>query len=291
MVKRAQLDVKALQEKYGSMASLINSYPDLKALFTRAVSGGWTADRFQVELRETKWYKQHGESWRNAMTQAKVDPGTYTARVLQVRTNISMMAGELGVNMGQSTLNALANEAYQLGMDENQIRQRLSTYVTYTQGHMLGKAGEYETQLRQYMQNMGIDVSNDTIKNYVKTVIGGTSSIESAMNTLRETAISAFPNLAERLRAGETVADIASPYMEAMATNLEIPPAAINLKDPQIRGALSGPAGADGKPTLKPLYEFEKEIRKDPRWLKTNNARNSLTTVTEGVLKDMGLVS
>lgn len=285
------LDINAMQEQYGTMASLINSDPELKNLFNQAVAGGWSPDRFQVMLRNTNWYKTHGEAWRNAVTQQQVDPATYASRVSQVRTAIGMQAAELGAVASGATLDALATEAYQLGLDENQIRQRLSSYVSLTGGHFLGQAEQNAVELRQYAANMGVDLADDTITNYVKNVAGGQMSLDTALANIRETSISAFPNLAERLRAGETVADIADPYVQAQARLLELPSSAINLKDPMVRQALSGPQGPDGKPTLKPLYQFEKEVRQDPRWTKTSNARESLTTVTEGILKDWGLIS
>jgi len=39
-----------------------------------------------------------------------------------------------------------------------------------------------------------------------------------------------------------------------------------------------------------PLWQFENEVRNDPLWRKTNNARESMMTVAHQVAKDFGLV-
>jgi len=47
----------------------------------------------------------------------------------------------------------------------------------------------------------------------------------------------------------------------------------------------------EGKPATKPLWQFEQELRKDPRWNYTNNAQQSLMNTARQVLQDFGLVS
>jgi hypothetical protein len=39
----------------------------------------------------------------------------------------------------------------------------------------------------------------------------------------------------------------------------------------------------------KPLWQFENELRSDPRWKKTQNAQDSLMQVGHQVLADFGL--
>lgn len=288
--KRPKLDIKELQSTYGWIASVLNSDPELKRLFERAVSKGWTADKFQAELRSTKWYRKNGEAWRNAKVQKESDPATYKANVSQVQTRLQLMASEIGAVVSPAALKRMATQAYNLGWDDNQIRTTMASYVRFTDGRMLGQAGQWETQLRQYAQDMGVTISNKTIKNAVQNVVAGKSTISDAMNNLRETAASAFPMLADRLRAGETVADIADPYRQTMAGLLEIDPDQIKLNDSMVRRALSG-SGPDGQPALQSLWDFEREVRKDGRWLKTKNARDDMTGVATDLLKGWGLIA
>lgn len=287
--KSDTLDIKELQSQYGWVASILNSDPELKRLFKRAVAKGWTPEKFQVELRSTKWYKKNGEAYRNGLVQKKSDPATFKANVEQVRTRLSMMASEFGAVVGEKTLAKMAEQAYMLGWDDNQIRQTLSGYVKYTDGRLLGQAGQWEAELREYARSMGVKISNKTIQRAVQRAIEGSRTIEDAKADLRETAVSAFPMLADRLRSGETVADVMDPYRQTMASILEMDPDTIDLNDSRLRRALSG-AGPKGEPALTTLYDFEKQVRKDPRWLSTKNARDTMMSGAQKLLSDWGLV-
>lgn len=50
-------------------------------------------------------------------------------------------------------------------------------------------------------------------------------------------------------------------------------------------------ASVTAKPPVMPqsLYDFERDLRRDPRWLQTKNAREQLETSALGVLRDFGI--
>lgn len=285
-----ELSQAELASRYGLAMAVINSHPDLKRIFSKAVAQTWTPERFVAELRNTSWYKKHGESWRNAVIQKNSDPATYKANVDQVRTRVSMMASELGAVATSSTLAKMAENAYMFGWDDNQLRQNLSTYVKYTDGRMIGQAGQWEQELRQRAADQGVRLSDDWVRNQVKLSVGGKKTFEDAIRGVDEMAASAFPHLADRIRAGDTLADIADPYKQTMAQLLELNAESINLRDPMLRGALAK-KDAKGQTVMATLYDFEQEVRNDKRWLKTNNAQDAAMATTNRVLKDMGLIS
>ncbi len=284
------LNDQELAAKYGFAMAVLTSDPELHSLFQRAVSQTYTQERFTAELRATKWYQGHSQTWRNATILKASDPQTYAANVNQVRTRLSMVASQMGAVVTDAQLNSMADTSYQLGWDDNQIQSNLSTYVQYTDGRMLGQAGQWDTQLRDYAQKMGVSMANDTIANYVKAAASGTATIDDQLGKIREIAVSAFPHLAERIRAGETVQDIASPYQQAMASTLELNPQSLTLQDPTIQQALSS-KDQQGRPVLATLYDFNTTLRKDSRWLKTQNAQDSATGTVHKILNDFGLVS
>lgn len=285
-----ELSQAELASRYGLAMAVINSHPDLKRIFSKAVAQTWTPERFIAEMRNTGWYKKHGESWRNAVIQKNSDPATYKANVDQVRTRVSMMASELGAVATASTLAKMAENAYMFGWDDNQLRQNLATYVKYTDGRMIGQAGQWEQELRARAAEQGVRLSDDWVRNQVKLSVGGQKTFEDAVRRVDEMAASAFPHLADRLRAGETLSDIADPYKQTMAQLLELNPESINLRDPMLRGALAK-KDAKGQTVMTTLYDFEQEVRNDKRWLKTNNAQDAAMATTNRVLKDMGLIS
>ena len=61
------------------------------------------------------------------------------------------------------------------------------------------------------------------------------------------------------------------------------------LFDPIVKRGLLG-HDAQGQPATKPLWQFEEDLRRDPRWLSTKNAGETLGQVAGGVLQDWGFV-
>jgi len=64
-------------------------------------------------------------------------------------------------------------------------------------------------------------------------------------------------------------------------------PGAMNIQTPLVKQALQY-MGPDGKPTAMPMYDFENAVRKDPRWLQTDNAQDSFMSNAHRVLQDFG---
>jgi hypothetical protein len=96
-----------------------------------------------------------------------------------------------------------------------------------------------------------------------------------------------------------TVAQAASPYLTSYAKILEQPidsqsQASAYLQDPSIKKALQYQdpnAAAQGTPGIMPMWQYEQSLKQDPRWMKTNNARDELGSVAMKVLSDFGLNS
>ena len=83
--------------------------------------------------------------------------------------------------------------------------------------------------------------------------------------------------------------DIAQPYIQTLAKELELPATSLNMQDPTIKTAMNG-LNKDGKPTGKNLLDFESQLRNDPRWAKTKNAQDATMNAGFNVLQSMGLI-
>ena len=281
-----ELNEAELAQNYGFAMAILNSDPELKSIFEQAVAGTWTPERFQASVRSTGWFQRNSDQARNVQLLQATDPATYAKNLEQTRARVSAMAAQMGAQV--TDIVGLATSAHTLGWDDNQLRATLGTYIKYTDGRLIGQAGQWEQELRSYAFDMGITLSDETIRSYVQNASMGYTTVDDAKGAIRQTAVSAFPHLAERLAAGETVADIADPYRQSMAQILELNPSQINLRDPSIRRALSSP-DKDGKPQLRGLYDFENDMRQDPRWTKTKNSQDAATSVVSKVLQDFGV--
>jgi hypothetical protein len=152
-----------------------------------------------------------------------------------------------------------------------------------------GPAGKYFVNIKDLARNNGISLSDSAAKTYATQIAAGVVDENTVANILRDSAASAFPQYADQIKAGINLNTLANPYIQSMSNILEIPDGAIDLFDPTVRGALSYTM-PDGKLGTKSLYEFEKDLRRDPRWQYTDNAKASVSSSVQRVLQDFGFM-
>ena len=102
-------------------------------------------------------------------------------------------------------------------------------------------------------------------------------------------AAAKFTPFADRIRAGETVRDIAMPYIDAMAQTLELNPQDVSLSDSMIQRWLQGQSVEGQPPAATAVWQAKQELRKDPRWGKTKNAWDAVGQLAGTLGKTFGM--
>lgn len=152
---------------------------------------------------------------------------------------------------------------------------------------MQAMAIKAEDGLRQFAAMNGLQYSDDWYKAQVKGVVTGQQDYDSLLHDLRVRDVAgAFPGWAKQIEAGQSVASLASPYVASMQRILG---ANADLFDPTIRRAMQS-QGGDGQPTTMPMWQFEQQLRNDPRWAKSDDAKNGLGGEAQSILNTFGLV-
>jgi hypothetical protein len=284
---------------YGWALALLKSDKSLWKLFQDAIKGNWKPAKFVIELKRTAWYQKNSESARKTLALKHTDPEEWRRRVRSIYQEIQVLAGTMGIKTTWQNMWDMAEDAMMFGWTNAQIRKQLASYLTSKDGVYGGEAGEAEQQLRQYAHSMGINLDSGSLNGWLKGIVNGTRTLQDYKGWIQKQAMSAYPGLAKQIQGGMTVQEIADPYMQSMGRILEMNPGQLNVNDPTIRRALQGagvsPDGktgaAAGTGGTMPLWQFENELRKDPRWLQTNNARQGLNSTARGILKDFGLAN
>lgn len=286
-----KLSAEELASSYGWAYGFLNSNPELKKLFSSAVSGQWTADKFQAELRDSKWWKSNSETRRQAQVTQKTDPATWNAQLSAGILKVRQLAAEIGAAIPENKISGIAKSLIETGAmdDEAMMRNALGGYVTFTKdGTLKGEAAMHEYTMKQFAYANGVQLSSEAIKKQAQLVVRKLATTQDFENQVRQSAISLFPAYQKQIEAGSNVADIASPYMQMMSQELELPYQGLDVLDPTIRGAMNG-MDKSGKPVGMTLTDFQQQLRNDPRWRQTDNARNGSMAVGLKVLSDMGL--
>lgn len=288
-----RLSAEELASSYGWAYGFLNSNPELKGLFNDAVKGQWTTDKFQAELRDTKWWKSNSDTRRQAQVMQKTDPATWNAQLGAATLKVRQLAAEIGAAIPESKISGIAKSLIETGAidDEGLMRNALGGYVTFFKdGTLKGEAAIHEYTMKQFAYANGVQLSDDAVKKQAQLVVRKLATTEDFQNQVRQSAISLFPAYQKQIEAGSNVADIASPYIQMMSSELELPYQGLDVLDPTIRGALNG-MDKSGKPVGTTLTDFQQRLRNDPRWKQTSNARNGAMSAGLKVLQDMGLVA
>lgn len=279
-----------LAETYGMSVAFFNSVPELKRLLGTAVKKQWDGTLFQAHLKNTKWWKTTSSTNRQAQVMAKQDPATYKANMQASRVVAEQMAVKTGAILSKANVDKLARNIVHYGWDDAQIQNFLGQYVKFNKDKVLGgQAGAVYQQLRGVAYANGVSLSEESIKTSAAYVVRGVSSMEKEQSAIRATAASAYPAFAPQILAGMNMDDVAQPYVQAMAREMEIPDTDINLFNPKIREALNR-ADKDGKPAPMSLTDFQTALRDTPEWRRTTGAQNATFNVGKQVLSDWGLI-
>lgn len=287
-----KIDNEELAQQYGMTMGLLNAYPELKQLFSDAVAGTWTPDKFQAKLRNSNWYKTMSDTQRKAITMQYTDPATYGKLWNTTQNHVRLMMADMGADPNNwDQINTIAGRIITEGYNDDQARDYLGQFIVFGDGGLAGgKAGATQQALNQYAYAMGVRNSDQWIQDAVRNVIRGKSSEQDFKNQIMQQSIAAFPQWEKQLMSGSTMMDLASPYTQSMSQILEIPPGSINLFDNTIRSALSwkDPQGQAG---AKPLWQFQNDLRTDDRWKRTQNAQDAAMGVAHKVMQDFGIAS
>lgn len=291
-----KIDRQEMAQNFGFALAFFRSNPELWHLFNQAVKQTWTADRFIARLRGTDWFQKHSAAVRNAIMQETSDPATWKAGVDQmfatVKDAYGAMFGRAGMDHKQ--LYAWAETAKRLGWSEAQlmdhITQSMNMKKELRSKQLGGSAAQLEGQLRALTTAYGVDLGKNWRTSQTARILRGDDTIEGVQNRVRELAMREYKAFADAIAGGQTVQDIASPYIQKMADLLEMNPNDINLNNKLLQQALKQRT-QDGKPAAMDLTDFEQLVRKDPRWQYTKNAHEEMSSLLYGLGRSWGVVA
>jgi hypothetical protein len=280
-----------IEQEYGLSYALFQAFPELKELLGKATAGTWSPTRFQVELRQTDWFKKHSDIWRQNTALKYSDPTTYNERLNNSLTMVQNLAGAYGAGLSADATKRLAERALLLGMSEDQIRDKIANFVIPSADHTYGgQLAPIEDQLRGTALRNGVRIGDDQLQSWMRNIVRGNSSQEQYQTFIRNQAAASFPAYGEQIKGGMDLADVAAPYVQSMADILEMNPAGIDLYDRTLRRALSN-TDDKGQHIPMSISAFEDSLRQDPRWAKTKQANEQARGYAQSIAKMWGLTA
>lgn len=285
-----KLDAHELAESYGMSYAFFKSQPELWKELNAAVEGQWTPEKFQAEIKNTNWWKKNSDSMRKAQVMQKTDPATYKATMEAMRVSVRDMAVKSGAILSQKNVDALAKNMLHLEWNEAQVANFLGKYIAFSKDNVLGGiAGQAAKAIKQEAYSLGVAVTEQSLLNNAQYLVRGITSMEKITGSLREQAAGLYPAWAEQIAAGASIQDLAQPYRQVLAQELQLPETDIDAFSPKIKAALNH-VDKQGQPAPMDLARFMQMVRNDPAWRKAPGTGEKTLGVAREVLKQMGLV-
>lgn len=284
-----RLDANELAETYGMSYSFFKSQPELMKLLKGAVAEQWSPQKFQAEVKNSGWWKKTSETARQAQVLQKTDPATYKAQMEAARVAARQMAVKSGAILSGKSVEKLAKNMVWYGWNEQQVGNFLGQYVKFGEDQTLGGlAGQAAKAIKELAYANGVSVTEQSVLNNAQYLVRGLTSMEKIESSIQQQAIGLYPAFAEQIKAGASVQDIASPYVQVLSQELGVPETDVNAFSPKIKQALNR-VGPDGNPAPMDIYDFTQLVRNDPKWRRTTGAADKTMAIGRQVLADMGL--
>jgi len=291
--KPDKIDKAQLAKDYGYALNIIYGIPTLSSLFQEAVTGGWSAARFQKELMSSDWYKNNNQYARAYLTAKAAGGADFEAMQQTARTKVQSVAAQVGRELTETELESLSQQYMSQGWGDadraGMLEKTLAAGITLPpSGILSGQSGNLQQQLKATAELNGLKYSDSFYLSAAKSVASGLTTAEDWDRDIRQQAASMYPAWSDKINAGMNINDLASGYMTKMAQTLEVDPNSINLNDPYLRQAL-GSKDPQGNPTMMSMWEFEQKLRQDPRFMNTKQAQDEMFSTANGILQMFGM--
>lgn len=213
----------------------------------------------------------------------------YGRGIEETKARIEESLIESGAVVTPEDLDAIAAEVYDRAIEDKPslVRKLIREVAKFDPAEKLGgTAGRNLQELKSTAAANGLDLNRvfgSDVQNWLSKINAG-EDIETFKQTIRDVAKIGLPEKVQGLvDRGVDLETIYSPYKRTMAAILEVNPETITLDDPTLRSAI----GPDREMSI---YDFQRNLRQDPRWEYTDAARSEVSGLVNKVLKDFGFV-
>lgn len=177
------------------------------------------------------------------------------------------------------------------GFDERAfIAGFMSNKIPTAEADLGGAAGGIQDLIDRYRQEYGVNPTAGFVQNAIKRIVsaedvaGAQADLEAQ---LKEQAQILYPALKDKISAGISVRAIADPYISTFSKIMEKSDLNVGLDNKFISEALSA-KNDKGEYQVMDRTEFAKKLRSTDEWLNTRNAKETMLSAADGILKQFG---
>jgi hypothetical protein len=274
---------------------------EIDILLKRAKDEKWDEDTFMDALEGTVWWQATYPSIRSFFLQTH-DPRQASTFAEKVANTMDSMLGKLealGVTVRQidpatgkvvdntDFVKGIALKSIENNWDDDQLEQYLSTQssVLFSGGGTLGSFYDRIAQ-QAYLYGVPLDATmKQTINTSLLDPLDGRDA-NYWIKTVKDMAYDAPQNkpFLASLQAGRNLYEVTNSYRTQMANLLEVDSTAITWND------LMGKVVDNSTGNARTFADFTKQLKSDPLWQYTRNAKETYSNTALDIAKMFGFV-
>jgi len=131
-------------------------------------------------------------------------------------------------------------------------------------------------------RDYGVKISRQQAMNYVANNLRTGQDVESTKQKIVEIAKSNYKNIGDRISDRVSTKELAGNYLWQKSQVLELNPENMDIFDADIQDAVNG---------NMTMTDFNKRLRQNPLWSRTQNAREEAANYATDILKSFGLMA
>lgn len=246
-------------------------------------------DEFQTLVLASDFYRNNNATARQRKTAQTNQPGVYAKDLDAYKISAKKRLIQNGVQWTPG-VEKQVELGYQNGMTEDQVDQLI--VKSGSMGKLGGSTMSTVSSLQSYANAYGVgNLLNTAYWDTKSTALfAGETTTDDIMNDIKNLAASAYPAYAEGIKNNVSLSALASNVTSTVANLLELDPDTVNFDNPLVKRIMGYINPATGKQEVMPQWMVDKTVKSSKDWLFTNNARDTLDSLTTKVFSDMGIL-
>ena len=261
--------------------------PDLQAAWNAYLAN--KPDEFRAAILRSNFYKNNNKLARDRAKAKASQPDVWADDLSKYKARQKNRLVGVGVKWS-TALDEQLNRAYDFGIDDDDYLDDI-LFDAGVIGELGGSTLGTVTTLKAYANSFGVSSLLDS--NYwnskSKRLFSQDMTEEDIQKDIRDLSASAFPAYADGIYKGVSLAAQASSVIQTFARFHEEDPDSLSFDNQDIRQVVQYVDPKTGLPARMPQWQVEQIVKKSPKWGLTNNARDTVDSLSLRVFQDMGI--
>jgi hypothetical protein len=261
--------------------------PDLEKAWQAYLSGDM--DGFRSFVLGSAFYRNNNSIARTRKTAETNQPGVYAQDLNAYKVKSKKRLIQQGIQWTPGVEKQI-EIGYQSGMNDDQVDQLI--VKSGTMGKLGGSTMSTVSSLQSFANAYGVgNLLNTAYWDTKSTALfAGDTTTDDIMNDIKNLSASAYPAYAEGIKNNVSLSALASNVTSTVANLLELDPDTVDFNNPLVKRIMGYVNPATGKQEVMPQWMVDKTVKSTDEWLYTNNARNTIDSLTTKVFSDWGLM-